>query len=231
MNRFHNLAGVLSGRGSADQVSPSAIPPRVLATPATLSACPRRPRSIRSSLRSGGLAVDTSRLVTERLDLRPITAAIIAAFIAADADRLVGLTGATFPHPLRPPPLFADDLPALLAYVQAAPATAWPRLLVHRETGEAVGVAGLAPPAADGSVEVGYAIYPEHEGHGYATEATGALVEWALTQPGVQRVVATIPLGHGASRRVAEEAGLVQVGSGHDAVAGEVLVYEVRRAP
>ena len=80
-------------------------------------------------------------------------------------------------------------------------------------------------------VEVGYAIYPEHEGHGYATEATSALVEWALAQPGVQRVVATIPPEHGASRRVAEKAGLVPVGSDHDAVAGEVLVYEVRREP
>ena len=177
---------------------PERHPTRLLATPATLWVCPRRPRSISSSLRSGGLALDTFRLATERLDLRPITAAIIEAFMAADANRLVVLTGATFPHPLRPPPLFADDLPAQLAYVQAVPAAAWPRLLVRRETAEAVGVAGVAPPTTGGVVEVGYAIYPEHEGHGYATEATSALVEWALAQPGVQRVVATIPPEHGA---------------------------------
>ncbi len=131
----------------------------------------------------------TPPIVTERLELRPLTA-VVEAFIAADADRLAALAGAAFPRPLRPPPLFADDLPGLLAYVRAAPERARPRLLVRRDTGEAVGAAGVAAPDADGPVEIGYAVYPEQEGRGYATEAARGLVRWALAQPGVRRVVA-----------------------------------------
>jgi RimJ/RimL family protein N-acetyltransferase len=76
-------------------------------------------------------------------------------------------------------------------------------------------------------VTVGYAVYPAFQGLGFATEAVRGLVLWALAQPGVARVRATIPPANAASRRVAERAGLRPVGTDHDEEAGEVLVWEI----
>lgn len=41
-----------------------------------------------------------------------------------------------------------------------------------------------------GIVEVGYGIIPEMQNKGLATEAVNAIVNWALSSPSVQKVVA-----------------------------------------
>jgi len=51
-----------------------------------------------------------------------------------------------------------------------------------------VGFKGI--PADDGTVEIGYSMLPEFQGAGYATEAAGALVQKAFSQPQVARVIA-----------------------------------------
>lgn len=172
-------------------------------------------------------------IATERLDLRPVPADALDALIAGDADRLDALTGARFARPLVPPPLMADALPFMLERVRADAAGArwWaPWLLRRREDGAAIGMAGFAgPPDANGVVVLGYCVYPAYEGNGYAGEAARGLVAWALAQPGVSRVRATVPPGHGASRRVAERAGMHVVGTAADDEVGAVLVYEVGR--
>lgn len=54
-----------------------------------------------------------------------------------------------------------------------------------------VGVAGDAgPPAADGVVNVGYAIAAEHQRRGYATEAVGAIAAQVFLDPRVEAVCA-----------------------------------------
>ena len=68
---------------------------------------------------------------------------------------------------------------------------------------------GLNP---DGSAEIGYGIREEFRGHGYATEAVAAAVEWALEQPGVTRVEAETEPGNRASQRVLEKCGFVPNG-------------------
>jgi RimJ/RimL family protein N-acetyltransferase len=78
-------------------------------------------------------------------------------------------------------------------------------------------------------VLLGYAIYPRVEGRGYATEATRALIAWALDQVGVAAVRATIPPWHTPSLRVAQKAGMRQVGTARDEEVGEVLVFEAQR--
>ena len=65
----------------------------------------------------------------------------------------------------------------------------------------------------DGSAEIGYGILPEHQGRGYATEAVGAAVSWALDQPGVTRVEAETEPGNTASQRVLEKCGFVPTGT------------------
>ena len=104
----------------------------------------------------------------------------------------------------------------------------WNWLVVERETGEAVGSVGFGGPVnAEGAVLVGYAIYTEYEGRGYATEAVKAMVAWAFTQAGVQEVRALAPVWNTPALRVAENVGMRPVAADEDDDVGEVLVYAV----
>ena len=66
---------------------------------------------------------------------------------------------------------------------------------------------------ADGAVEIGYGILEEYQGNGYAAEAVGAAVDWALQQPGVTRVEAETEPDNRASRRVLEKCGFLPSGT------------------
>ncbi|MFC7760660.1 GNAT family N-acetyltransferase [Catellatospora bangladeshensis] len=109
---------------------------------------------------------------TERLVLRPYRP-ILAARIADGAPR---------------DPRWADGFPgdgeqlAARMFLQAgAPAGPWvPYTVELRATGQVVGGAGFhGPPDRAGTVEIGYGLVPGARGHGYATEAALALVEFA----------------------------------------------------
>ena len=83
---------------------------------------------------------------------------------------------------------------------------------IERKDGSHVGdlcFKGLQP---DGSVEIGYGIAEESQGHGYATEAVNAVTAWALKQPGVCRVDAETETVNRASQRVLEKCGFVPSG-------------------
>ncbi len=170
-------------------------------------------------------------LRTERLELRALGADELTALMAGDAELLVARTGARFSRPAVPPPLLGEDLPYFLQRIQANPDELgwWVWLILLREGGEAVGAAGMAgPPDAEGTVVLGYAVYPHLEGRGYATEALGALVRWVTTHPGVRLLRATIPPDHTASIRVAEKIGLTPAGQADDPKAGPVVIYELK---
>ena len=99
---------------------------------------------------------------------------------------------------------------------------------MERETGEAVGSVALGGPVnAEGVVLVGYAIYGDYEGRGYATEAVKAMVAWAFAQPGVREVRALAPVWNTPALRVAENVGMRPVASEEDDDVGEVLLYAV----
>ena len=139
---------------------------------------------------------------TERLDLCPVTAEHVAAVVAG--QRLDG---------------WAPDFPAEGDRVIAgmfnrnglpdgADAAFGQRLVVERDSGLVVGGIGLFGPPEDGQVEVGYGIVESRRGRGYATEAARAMVEMALSLPGVTEVVAGVDPANAASVRVLEKAGL-----------------------
>lgn len=65
-------------------------------------------------------------------------------------------------------------------------------------------------PGSD-EVEVGWYLHPESRGHGYAVEAAGAALRHA-TQAGIPRVWAIMWPHNRASARVAEGAGMVDLG-------------------
>ena len=66
---------------------------------------------------------------------------------------------------------------------------------------------------ANGVVEIGYGILEEYQGNGYASEAVGAAVNWALQQSGVTRVEAETEPDNRASQRVLEKCGFFPTGT------------------
>jgi RimJ/RimL family protein N-acetyltransferase len=62
------------------------------------------------------------------------------------------------------------------------------------------------------SAEIGYTFHPDSWGHGYATEATRAMVRWLFTDFGVSRIEASLHPDNPASARVIEACGLVYEG-------------------
>ena len=166
----------------------------------------------------------------QRLEFRPLTVEAIEALIAGDRRALETATGARFPEPLSAPPLMDDALPYFRDVLLASPETRpWePYLMVLRESGDAVGSAGFTgAPDAEGTVTLGYSVYPVFQRQGFASEAAEILTTWALAQPGVRRVQATIPPMHVASQRVVTLAGFQKTGLiEEDPDEGPVEVWE-----
>jgi RimJ/RimL family protein N-acetyltransferase len=75
------------------------------------------------------------------------------------------------------------------------------------QTGDLVGDCVLFW-CSEGQAEVGYVLHPAHCGHGYATEAVGALLRLAFVDLGLHRVAARCDARNTASARVMERAGL-----------------------
>ena len=84
---------------------------------------------------------------------------------------------------------------------------------IRLKTGETVGDYCFKGLGRDGNVEIGYGIYPEYWGRGYATEAVIAAVDWALKQPGVERIEAETDPDNKASQRVLEKSGFAPTGT------------------
>jgi RimJ/RimL family protein N-acetyltransferase len=170
------------------------------------------------------------RVQTERLDIAPLALNEIDALIVNDGARLRELTGALFPRPAAPPPYMADPLPEVGRRLRAHPHEApwWNWLMVERETARAVGLVAFAgPPDELGAVLIGYAVYEQYEGLGYATEAVKGMIAWAFRQAGVRQVRTLAPVWNTPALRVAENVGMRPVAADEDDDVGEVLVYAV----
>lgn len=172
------------------------------------------------------------RLETSRLVLLALTADAIDALLTGNTARATALTGARFPQPLKPPPLTEDVLPIVRDRLRADPSQDgwWTWLVIRKDTNEAVGSAGFGGGAdLEGAVMLGYATYPTAEGHGFATEAAGALIDWALSHPGVGRVCASLPPDNTPAIRVAEKVGMRMLGTVWEEDLDEVLLYCVEK--
>lgn len=67
-------------------------------------------------------------------------------------------------------------------------------------------------PCEDGSVEIGYGIYPAFEKRGFITEAVEVLCHWALKQKYVRSVRAETNKENIASQKVLQKNGFVFMG-------------------
>ena len=174
---------------------------------------------------TGASPVPPPVLSGPRLDLVLVTVEQLLA--RAEADGPVEL-GYDDPHDVLGP---ADSplrhrVPQVLADPTVNP---WlVRLAVVRETREIVGLVNFhAPPDADGMVEIGYRVLPEHRRHGYAREMAQTMWAYAASHPAVRVLRATFTPDNDGSRAIIEGAGLVQVGEQIDDEDGLELVYEM----
>ena len=79
--------------------------------------------------------------------------------------------------------------------------------MIELKTGRFMGRAGFAG-LEDGEIEVGYVLLEEYWGQGLASEALGALLDWAGKSLSAPRILAYAPVGHKASLGVMRKAGM-----------------------
>lgn len=100
------------------------------------------------------------------------------------------------------------------------------RAIVLQEERVMVGYANFhGPPGINDTgdpdaVSIGYRIFPEHQGHGYATQAARRLVEWAAEEHGMKHVVCGVAPDNAASMRVLEKLGFRRT---NQVIEGEVI--------
>ena len=156
------------------------------------------------------MALPTPTLHTARLRLRPFT--------SADADALFALHSNA--HVLRywdsPPWTEHERAERFLATCrQLAEEGSGARLAIDRATdGAFVGWCGLSRWNPDyRSASLGYCLDEPAWGHGYATEAAGAVLQWAFGTLDLNRVQAEADTRNTASARVLEKLGFVREGT------------------
>lgn len=67
-------------------------------------------------------------------------------------------------------------------------------------------------PDENGVVEIGYGFLKDYWNNGYATEAVGALIQWAFNTSKVEKVIADTMQNNYGSIRVLEKLGMEKVG-------------------
>lgn len=105
-------------------------------------------------------------------------------------------------------PALPKRLPGIVTRMAEHPeeAEGWVWVVIDRQAGAVVGDIGFhSPVRGRESVEIGYLLFEEARGRGFATEAAGALMTWALEQPGIERVTMQVEPENAASLRVAEK--------------------------
>ncbi|MCG9596998.1 GNAT family N-acetyltransferase [Vibrio sp. Isolate25] len=75
---------------------------------------------------------------------------------------------------------------------------------------QVVGRVHLRPVVPPKVADVGYGIFPEHRGKGYATKALNLFTQWIFSEAGYVRIELGIKEGNEASERVAKSCGYVR---------------------
>ena len=170
-------------------------------------------------------------LYTARLEMRPITLEIVEAAMSGERSRVEALAHARVPEAWQGRALIERAFSASLEDIRADPESRlWgDRLLIAREDEPRVvgSVVFHGRPGEDGVCEIGYGVEGSSQRQGYATEAVGAAVQWALEQPEVRVIQATTFGWHFASLRVLEKVGFARWGTRDHEILGELLVYEL----
>lgn len=149
---------------------------------------------------------DFDRLVTERLLLRRS--------LPEDAETISGYRSDPEVHRQQgweriDPDGVRADIEEMRGRLPGEPG-GWVQFSVEeREGGRLVGDVGISPADGEpGVVKVGYTMSPSVQGRGYATEAVGALIDYAFETLGADLVRAYASADNLPSIRVAEKVGM-----------------------
>lgn len=144
-------------------------------------------------------------LETERLVLRRLTlddAAVVLKLLNEPSWlRFIGDKG-------------VRDLEDARRYLNSGPLDMYSRLgfglfLVEvKDSGAQIGMCGLIRRDSLPEVDVGYALFPEYWGKGYAIEAVAAVLAYGRNTHGLKRILAIVSPDNDASIRVLTKAGL-----------------------
>ncbi|MGG0668398.1 GNAT family N-acetyltransferase [Lederbergia citrisecunda] len=95
--------------------------------------------------------------------------------------------------------------------------------VMDKETNTIVGDIGFkGKPSSDLTVEIGYGIISAAQNKGYATEAVGALIEWAFATGKVKKIIAECLHDNLASIKVLERLGMKKNGQEGDLMQWEM---------
>jgi ribosomal-protein-alanine N-acetyltransferase len=177
----------------------------------------------------------TTTLRTARLELVPMTLAMVEAVMLGRRDDSENFAGARMPERWPNRELIERAFPVSLDDLRADPATRlWGARVMVADAPHDRRVVGSivfhGKPGADGVAEIAYGVEEASQRRGYATEAVSSCVDWALAQPGVIAVQATTFAWHHPSLRVIANVGMVRIGERDHETMGEMLVFE-RRLP
>ncbi len=96
---------------------------------------------------------------------------------------------------------------------QAQPRLKYQLAMTLKSTGQLIGDVGIRRESAEArEADIGYELAPDYWGHGYATEAASAIVQFGFANLGVHRVWAWCIAENAASARVLEKLGMRQEG-------------------
>jgi len=157
---------------------------------------------------------------TNRLTLVPATVEL-ARSEASGGHEFSGLLGASVPKNW-PPETLADALPLLLKWIEAAPDEigwfSWYALMQAEAPSFPIliGGCGFFGPPFNGTVQIGYSVLSQFQRRGFATEMVRGIVDWAMKQPAVMRIIAETEWENPASVRVLEKVGFTATGSTAD---------------
>lgn len=173
-----------------------------------------------------------SRIRTERLELTAFEPDAIRALLDGDRIQAENLIGTWLPDEFPTQDELDGFLAVQLARMQEAPhRRAWmARLITRPSDSSLIGHCGFhGPPETIGRAEIGYTVFTQYRGQGYAKEAVSALVRWAF-QHGEKEVYATVSPENAASLAVVKATGFRQVGTQEDEVDGLELVFVIEQS-
>ncbi|HEY6464210.1 MAG TPA: GNAT family protein [Polyangiaceae bacterium] len=174
-------------------------------------------------------------LTTARLELVPMTLAMVEAVMLGRKDDAESLVRARMPARWPNRELVERAFTASLEDIRSNPEVRlWgDRVVVMRGADGDARVIGSVvfhgKPDEEGVAEIAYGVEEASQGQGYATEAVRTCVAWALEQEGARAVQAATFAWHTPSLRVIEKVGMVRVGTRDHETMGEMVVFERRR--
>lgn len=165
---------------------------------------------------------------TERLDLVPLDPDVIRHLIAGDRRVAQSALGLELPPEFPTQEELDGFLNIQLRRMEADPQRRdWMARVMVTRSGDVVGHCGFhGPPHVIGRTEIGYTVFEQFRGRGFAKEAARALVGWAFGQ-GQGEVFATVAPDNAPSLAVVRSLGFRQVGTQIDEVDGLELVFVI----